>query len=43
VKLLRPDATSVQYTGASVVVDDAVTGQWHVVAAAADLNQSGPT
>ena len=41
VVILRPDATSVQYTGASVVVDDAITGQWHVVAAAGDLNQAG--
>jgi hypothetical protein len=41
VKIRRPDGTFITYTDAAVVVDDAVTGQIHVVTGATDLTLAG--
>lgn len=39
--ILRPDLTKITFTAAAVIVDDAATGQIHVVTASGDLNQLG--
>ena len=39
--LRRPDATTVTKTGSDVIVDDAATGQIHVLTASGDLSLTG--
>ena len=41
VKIKKPAGTTVTYTGSNVVVDDAATGQIHIVTATGDLSETG--
>ena len=41
VKVVRPSGTSFTKTGTDVVVDDAATGQIHILSATGDLSEVG--